>query len=226
MSSIAENIARTRGRIAECARQAGRQPSDVTLLAVTKGAAPERIREAFDAGVSDFGENYVQESREKVGLLGPDARWHFIGHLQTNKAKYIPGVFHMLHSLDSADLADQLERRAREKEIVLKVLIEVKLDPAATKNGIEPANLPALVERVSQCPHLALLGLMGMAPLVESQDSARPYFGRLRGLLEALPPESRSVLSMGMTADFEAAILEGATIVRVGSAIFGPRIMR
>ena len=223
MSHIADNIASLRERIATAAARAGRNPNEITLVAVTKRVESAQIREAVEAGIQDLGENYYQEARDKIPLIGESVRWHFMGHLQINKAKYIPGQFHLLHSLDSEELAIELDRRSAQKEILQNVLIEVKLDPSATKNGIEPALLPALTERLLSCRNLRLMGLMGMPPAAESPDDSRPFFARLRNMLEQLPEQNRSVLSMGMTADFEAAILEGSTMVRIGTAIFGPR---
>ncbi len=224
MSPIADRISNVRERIARAAETAGSDLADITLIAVSKTVEPDRIRQAVAAGIDDLGENYYQEARGKIAALGPDIRWHFIGHLQTNKAKYIPGVFHLLHSVDSVELATELDNRARQKEILQKVLIEVKLDPSATKNGVEPANMPALADVVMSCPNLRLMGLMGMAPVVERQDQTRPHFAALRNLSQRLPLNNRTVLSMGMTADFEAAVLEGSTLVRIGSAIFGQRL--
>ena len=222
MNSIAERLIVVRERIAEAAVRSGRQAKKITLVAVTKTVEPVRIAEAVAAGVVDLGENYYQEAREKQTLF-PEARWHFIGHLQTNKAKYVAGAFHLIQSVDSEELAAELERRAARKEIVQNFLLEVKLDPSAAKYGVEPAKLPALVEFVRSCSHLNLQGLMGMPPLTASADEARPYFQRLRRTFEELPEQNRSVLSMGMTADFEAAIEEGSTMVRIGAAIFGRR---
>ena len=223
MSAIAARIAEVQARIAEAASRAGRDPSEIVLVAVTKTVEPSRILEAYEAGLRDFGENYVQEAREKLGTLGPDIRWHFIGHLQSNKARYIPGAFHLLQSLDSISLARELDKRAAQKEIRQNVLLEVKLDPSAAKNGIQPAELPALADAALDCRNLRLLGLMGIPPPVESEEAARPYFQQLRNLFEGLPRENRVVLSMGMTGDFESAIAQGSTMVRIGSAIFGPR---
>src|SRR5687767_11225473 len=208
MSAISDRISDIRERIAGAAQAAGRDPAGITLIAVTKTVDPERIRQAIEAGIRDLGENYYQEARGKISEFGPEIRWHFIGHLQTNKAKYVPGAFHLLHTVDSVHLAAELDERARQKEIRQNVLIEVKLDPSATKNGVEPAKMPALADAVLSCGNLRLMGLMGMAPPVDRQDDARPFFAELRNLSEKLPPDNRSVLSMGMTADFEAAILE------------------
>lgn len=223
MFSIADNVAHVQERIAQAAERAGRDPAGITLVAVSKMVEPARIREAVEAGIRDLGENYYQEAREKMTLLGPDIRWHFIGHLQTNKAKHVVGRFALVHSVDSEVLARELGRRAQAAGIVQPVLIEVKLDPATTKFGVEPDAAWSLVERVAQTSGLQLCGLMGMAPWGEKAEAARPHFARLRGLFERLPAECRQTLSMGMTADFEVAIEEGATLVRIGTAIFGRR---
>jgi len=223
MSSIAENITRVRERIAEAAARAGRDPAEITLVAVSKTVEPARIREAVEAGILDLGENYYQEVREKMPLFGPDVRWHFIGHLQTNKARYVAGRFALVHSVDSEALARELGKRALAANTEQPVLIEVKLDPAATKFGVEPDAVPELAAYVAQTPGLQLCGLMGMAPFVDDPEETRPCFAPLRGLFEQLPAEYRQTLSMGMTADFEVAIEEGATLVRIGTAIFGKR---
>lgn len=221
---IAENIARVRERIAQAAVRAGRKPEEITLVAVTKTVEPARIQAALEAGVRDFGENYYQEAREKLGLFGPEVRWHFIGHLQTNKARYVAGRFSLVHSLDSEELARELGRRASAIAVTQPVLIEVKLDPSATKFGVDPAVTLDLAARVAAIPGLRFCGLMGMAPILYAPQETRPYFAQLRTLFDRLPPEHRQVLSMGMTADFEVAIEEGATMVRIGTAIFGKRV--
>jgi pyridoxal phosphate enzyme (YggS family) len=223
MSAIADNIARVRERIARAAERAGRDPAAITLVAVSKTVPPERVREAVAAGIRDLGENYYQEARDKLPLFGPEVRWHFIGHLQTNKAKYIAGRFALVHSIDSDELARELGKRALAAGGEQPVLVEVKLDPEAAKFGVEPDAAPDLVSRVAEIPGLRLQGLMGMAPFVDDPDRTRPYFAQLRGLFELLPIEHRQILSMGMTSDFEIAIEEGATMVRIGTAIFGQR---
>jgi hypothetical protein len=221
---IGENIARVRERIAQAAARVGRKAEEITLVAVTKMVEPARIQAALEAGVCDFGENYYQEAREKLGLFGTEVRWHFIGHLQTNKARYIAGRFSLVHSLDSIELACELGRRASAIAVTQPVLIEVKLDPSATKFGVEPSATLDLAASVAAIPGLRLCGLMGMAPILYDPQETRPFFARLRTLSERLPPENRQVLSMGMTADFEVAIEEGATMVRIGTAIFGKRM--
>lgn len=221
--STADNIARVRERIARAAERAGRDPATITLVAVSKTVEPAHIREALEAGIRDLGENYYQEARDKQPLFGPEARWHFIGHLQTNKAKYVAGRFFLVQSVDSEALALELGKRAQAAGTTQAVLIEVKLDPAATKFGAEPDAALELAARVAETPGLRLRGLMGMAPFGDDPEQARPHFARLRGLYGQLPAEHRQILSMGMTADFEAAIAEGATLVRIGTAIFGTR---
>jgi pyridoxal phosphate enzyme (YggS family) len=223
MSAIAERIERVRERIQDAAIAAGRDAGEICLIAVSKTVGVEAVREAWEAGVRDFGENYVQDARTKIGCIDPDVRWHFIGHLQTNKARYVAGTFALVHSVDSERLAMELNHRAGLAGVVQDVLIEVRLDLEGAKTGVLPSDLSELVDRVGELPSLRLCGLMGMAPIVADPEQARPHFARLRGLLDTLPVESRKVLSMGMTADFEAAIREGATHVRIGTAIFGPR---
>jgi len=223
MGTIAENVARVRDRIAEAAGRSGRRPEDVRLIAVTKTVPVERVREALDAGLRDFGENYVQEALPKIREIGETARWHFVGHLQSNKAKFVVGTFALVHSVDSVALARELDKRAGNAGVVQDVLIEVRLDPAETKTGVEAADLDRLVEATMGLPHLRLRGLMGMPPFFADPEQARPYFRRLKELSERLPTECGRELSMGMSADFEVAVEEGATMVRVGTAIFGPR---
>ncbi len=223
MDRVADRLEEVRRRIARAAERAGRAPDEVRLVAVSKTIGIERIREAVEAGHRDFGENYVQEAREKLPAFGPEIRWHFIGHLQSNKARNVVGAFALIHSVDSETLAGEIQKRAAAAGIVQDVLIEVRLDPAATKTGVEPEALDRLVDRVRTLPNVRLLGLMGMPPLFADPEDARPGFRLLRELLDAVPPESRRELSMGMSSDFEVAIEEGATLVRVGTAIFGPR---
>jgi len=223
MSEIALNIEDLHSRIAAAAIRVGRDPAEVTICAVSKTVPVERIREAIDAGVNNLGENYYQEAREKLDLLPKDIHWHFIGHLQTNKAKYVVGRFALIQSVDRIELATEIDRRAKSKEVVQRVLIEVKLDPAETKTGIAPENLAHLVEETLKLPNVELAGLMGIPPLGQAAELSRPYFANLRELYETLPAENRRIVSMGMTADFEVAIEEGANLIRIGTAIFGRR---
>jgi len=221
--TIADNIAIVRTKIAEAAARGGRSADDITLIAVSKTVAPDRIREALAAGVSDLGESYVQEVREKLPLFGPEVTWHFIGHLQSNKVKYVVGPFALIHSVDSLDLAAEIGRRAQRLEVTQDILLEVKLDPSGAKFGLAPEELPRTAEQAAVLDGVRLRGLMGMAPYGMQPEAARPYFARLRGLFEQLPPDLRHTLSMGMSGDYEVAVEEGATHVRLGSRLFGAR---
>ncbi|MCA1905023.1 MAG: YggS family pyridoxal phosphate-dependent enzyme [Desulfarculus sp.] len=225
--SIAQRLATIRARMDAAARSVGRHPGDVTLVAVSKRNPPEAVAAALAAGQVDFGENYVQEAASKIPALGPGPRWHLIGHLQTNKARLAAQLFDFIHTLDSLKLARTLDRQAGELGRRLTVLIQVSLAGETQKSGLEPAQVPALAQAVATLPHLDLRGLMTMPPFFEDPEAARPYFARLRQLAQTLapdlPPQAMSQLSMGMSGDFEAAIQEGATLVRVGTAIFGAR---
>ena len=229
MTAVGANIERVRERISAAALKAGRNPEEICLIAVSKNVGVEDILAATAAGIRDFGENYVQDALPKLGKTGPDVRWHFIGHLPTNKARQVVGAFALIHSVDSERLAIELNKRAasvgepNSAGVVQDILIEVRLDPNGSKTGVDPQQLDSLCACIEGLPFLRLRGLMGMAPIVPDPEMARPYFARLRGLLDRLPASSRQFLSMGMTADFDAAILEGATHVRIGTAIFGPR---
>jgi hypothetical protein len=211
-------------RIAQAAARAGRRRSDVQLVAVSKKFPAAVIRGAYTLGLRDFGENYVQEFDAKRGELADceGARYHFIGHLQSNKTKKAAEIFDVIHTVDSAKIArrlnDELDSAGGHPGI--QVLIEVKLSTEPAKAGAAPGEVPALVEAIRGCPHLRLLGLMTMPPWSEVAEQSRPYFARLRELAgqNGLPH-----LSMGMSHDLEVAIEEGATIVRVGTALFGPR---
>jgi PLP dependent protein len=228
--SVSENLARVCERIEHAASRAGRRPEEVTLVAVSKTHPAERIREAYDAGIRHFGENRAQEWEAKAASLADlGATWHFIGHLQSNKAARAARLFHSIDSLDSAAVAQKLDRAARETagRGRLRVLIEVKLDPEPAKSGVSEEDLPRLAEAVLRLSHLDLQGLMGMPPFFEDAEAARPFFRRLRAMRDALRVrfggEPLPVLSMGMSNDFEVAIEEGASEIRVGSALFGER---
>jgi len=225
--SIAQNLAAIRAGMDAAARSVGRQPGEVSLVAVSKRNPPEAVAAALAAGQVDFGENYVQEAAAKVPALGPGPRWHLIGHLQTNKARQAAQLFSVIQTLDSLKLAQALDRQAGELGQRLTVLVQVSLAGETQKSGLEPAQLPALAQAVAALPHLDLRGLMTMPPFFDDPEAARPFFARLRQLAQTLapdlPPQAMSQLSMGMSGDFEAAIQEGATLVRVGTAIFGAR---
>lgn len=227
MTTISENLERISARIRRAALDAGRDPGSVTLVAVTKTHPAAVVSEALDAGHAVFGENYIQESREKVAALaGSPARWHFIGHLQTNKAKYAVNLFELVHSVDSRRLADALDTAAARIDKVQRILIQVNIAGEASKSGAAPEEIMALADHVAGLPHLALEGFMTMPPFFDDPERARPYFRRLGEIRDAVSRDTGVPLphlSMGMTGDFEAAIAEGATLVRVGTAIFGSR---
>lgn len=225
---IAANIAMIRERMARAAVRSGHDPESIRLMAVSKTVEPDRIRMALQAGITLLGENYVQEAREKIPAVGRDVQWHMIGHLQTNKVKYVVNLFDWIHSVDRLELATELDRRAGQHNRKLNILIEVNVSGEASKNGAAPAQVLELARNISALPHLNLRGLMTMPPYSENPESSRPYFTALRNLRDeirasAVPGVSMDELSMGMTDDFEVAIEEGATIIRVGRAIFGER---
>ncbi len=229
---LSENIVAIHERIAAAARRAGRSPSEIALMAVTKTHPPERIREAYTAGLRLFGENRVQEFAGKAAALAdlPDAEWHMIGHLQTNKAAKTAELFSAVDSVDSLKLAEKLDAAARNLGKTVAVLIEINVGGEAAKSGVSPVS-PELDELFSAAPRLEALrfrGLMTVPPFTDDPEDARPYFRKLRELRDTiagrkLPNVGMDVLSMGMSHDFEVAIEEGSTCVRVGTAIFGER---
>ncbi len=227
-AAVAAHLERVRERIAEAARRAGRKPEEVTLVAVTKTFPAEAIRAAYDAGVRHFGENRVQEREAKEEQVADlEAIWHLVGHLQSNKAARAARLFQAIDSVDSLPLAQKLDRAAAsEGNRVLPILIEVRLDPAETKSGADEAELPKLAEQILRMPHLELRGLMCVPPFFEDPELVRPHFHKLRELRDALAASlgrRLTELSMGMSHDFEMAIEEGATQIRLGTALFGPR---
>jgi hypothetical protein len=223
---MAHNLEAVRERIENAADRSGRRPSDVTLVGISKGVSAERIREAFDLGVQHFGENRVQEWESKAPHLDAlAATWHFVGHLQRNKAARAVLLFHVVDSVDSLPLAEKLDHAAGEGRR-LPVLIEVRMDAAAAKSGCEPADLPRLAEGVLLLPHLELRGLMSVPAPTSDPREARPFFQHLRELRDQLSNQldwPLPELSMGMSHDFDVAIEEGATQVRIGTALFGNR---
>jgi len=225
MSTIKENLLGVTERIEKAARRVGRDPKEVNLVAVSKTVESARIKEAIEAGVSIMGENYVQEAQKKIEEIGRPVAWHFIGHLQTNKAKYAIRLFEMIHSLDSLPLAEELNRRAEQGGQVAKVMIEVNISGEATKFGTDEEKVFSIARGIVNLSHLSLEGLMTMPPYFDSPEMSRPYYIRLRELKEKMVREGIPLreLSMGMSNDFEIAIEEGATYVRVGTAIFGER---
>jgi len=218
--SVAENLARVRERIAAACARVGRDPNGVELIAVSKLQPSALIREAYDAGQRAFGENYAQELRDKAaelsGLKG--LRWHAIGPLQTNKAKYVAKSAHVFHALDRLDVAEELSKRRDGG--ALRCFLQVNLGAEDSKSGVAAQDVPALLEQVRGLPKLEVVGLMALPPLAGGAEGARPYFRQLRALAESLKLQE---LSIGTTGDFEVAIEEGATCVRVGTALFGER---
>ncbi len=227
MSTLAENLASVQARIANAAEKSGRRPEEVKLVAVSKTYPAEAIREVFDAGQRAFGESRVQEALPKVEALPPEIEWHFIGHLQTNKIRKVVGRFALFHGIDNQNLALQMNRIAGELGVTAKVLLEVNVSGEESKFGFDPESLSATLEVLLPLPFLRIRGLMTMAPYSDNPDEARPYFAKLHELRDRLVTETGlplPELSMGMSGDFEQGIAEGATIVRVGSAIFGDRV--
>ena len=217
---IEANLRDVQGRIARACERSHRSPDELTLVAVTKGFDARAIRESFDCGIRNFGENRVQEAEEKIGQLAdlkPDATWHMVGHLQSNKAKTAVELFDIIHSVDSVKLAEILSRRV---EKPLPVLLEVNVSGEATKGGFSLREVDVAVNEIRQLPNLKVMGLMTMAPFVADPEEVRPVFRKLRELRGSLRLEH---LSMGMTDDFEVAVEEGATMLRIGRAIFGER---
>ncbi len=225
MSAVRENLLRVTERIEEAARKVGRDPQEIKLVGVSKTVEIDRIKEAIEAGITILGENYVQEAQKKIEEIGRPVLWHFIGHLQSNKAKYAIRLFDMIHSLDSIPLAEELNRRAGQADQMMKVMIEVNLSKEATKFGADEGWVLSLAKRIQKLNHLSLEGLMTMPPYFDSPEMSRPYYIALRELKERMAKEGIPMkeLSMGMSNDFEIAVEEGATYVRVGTAIFGPR---
>jgi len=222
-----------RERIDECGRRSGRSADEITLVAVSKTHPADSVREAIAAGVADFGENRVQEAEGKIPEVGRDkARWHLIGHLQSNKARRAVELFDVIHSLDSVALARRLDRMCIDLDRQeLPVLIQVDLGHEPTKTGAVEKELPEIIEAVRESEHLSLIGLMTLPPFFDEAEKARPFFRRLREMRDEIRKQGafddgRGELSMGMTHDYEVAIEEGATMLRIGTAIFGERTSR
>lgn len=228
MRSIKENYLKVMESIQKAAERVGRDPAEIKLVAVSKTVEAVRVKEAIEAGVSILGENYVQEAQKKIEEIGKPVAWHFIGHLQSNKAKYAVRLFDMIHSIDSLPLAQELNRRAEQAGQVAKVMIEVNISGEATKFGTDEDLVFGIARGILNLGNLSLEGLMTMPPYFDSPEMSRPYYIKLRDLKEKMAKEGISLkeLSMGMSNDFEVAIEEGATYVRVGTAIFGTRPMK
>ena len=227
---LLENASAVFKKMSHAAMRAGRRPEDVRLVAVTKTVGIDEIRKAADIGLRVFGENRIQEAKEKITNLkfessNSNIEWHLIGHLQRNKAKYAVKLFDMIHSVDSEELAADLDEEAKKAGKVQRVLIQVKLSAEETKSGISEQDLPLLVEKVARLGNLNLEGLMTIPPFFDDPEPARPFFRRLRELRDGLEKKGFVLpeLSMGMSNDYEVAIQEGATLVRIGTAIFGER---
>ncbi|MBU4447609.1 MAG: YggS family pyridoxal phosphate-dependent enzyme [Proteobacteria bacterium] len=226
MFPIAQNLKDVRAAIAAAAHRARRDPGSVRLVAVSKTVDLSLIRAAVDAGQDLFGENYLQEARDKIAVLGRPVSWHLVGHLQSNKAREAVALFDLIHAVDRLKLARALDAAAARQGKVQDVLIQVNQAGEATKSGVDPAAAPALLQEVARLPHLRVLGLMTMPPWFPDPEAARPYFQALRALqdhLRGLTGLPLTELSMGMSGDFAVAVEEGATLVRVGTAIFGSR---
>ena len=220
MTDIRANLERVRERVAKAAESAGRRPSAVLLIGVSKTVEVARIREAIEGGVPALGENRVQEAKEKVAEIGRPVPWHLIGHLQTNKVRDALEIFDVIHSLDRLDLARELDKRARARGRTVDALVEVNLAGEASKGGVAPDGLDELLHAVAAMSMVKVRGLMAIPPEAKDPDDSRVWFRALRKLGER---HGFAELSMGMSGDFEVAIEEGATMVRVGTAIFGPR---
>lgn len=225
---ISENIKKVQNNIIDAAQKAGRAPKEVTLIAVSKTKPVEALQEAYDAGMRDFGENKVQEIIEKYDKLPQDIRWHLIGHLQTNKVKYIIDKVYMIHSVDSYKLACEISKHAQKHNVIMPILIEVNVANEETKFGVKPENTEELIKMISQLPAISVKGLMTVAPFTENPEENSTYFSTLKQLLVDINAKNidnvnMDCLSMGMSGDYMVAINEGSTYVRVGTSIFGQR---
>ncbi len=223
MKALCERWEALQEHIASICHRLGRDPQTVRVVAVTKGVSVEQIRCAYALGIRDFGENYWQEARTKLDMLPADVHWHFIGHLQSNKVKYLVGRFALIQTVDRVSLVEMIQQVASKRGVVQPVLLEVRLSEAPSRAGVLPSEALALAEHVLNAPNLQLQGMMGMAPYTDDTQTIRKAFQTLRGLYEQLPPENRLWLSMGMSHDYEIALEEGSTMLRIGTALFGER---
>lgn len=228
MSNITENLDAVEKKIQAACDRAQRSRDSVTLIAVSKTKPVSDIREAMDYGIKVFGENKVQELRDKTSKIKEDLHWHMIGHLQNNKVKYLPGMVDMIHSVDNLKLAQEIEKQAAKHDIVMDILCEVNMAGEDTKFGLTPEECIPFVDSIKDFEHIRIRGLMTIAPYTEDPESNRQYFKGLRELLNKanemkLTKEPMDTLSMGMTGDYEVAVEEGATLIRVGTGIFGER---
>ncbi len=228
MSRVSDNLKRVRDKIAHAASKAGRNPENIQLVAVSKAVEAKRIQGAIEAGATLFGENYIQEAREKINELGHEVRWDFIGHLQRNKVNHAVDLFEMIHSVDRLSLAREINSVAAKKKKKTRILVQVNISGEEAKSGINPGGITSLVSEIASMSNLSLEGLMTMPPYFDDPERARPYFTALRELRNKIIAENSGEirlkeLSMGMSGDFEVAIEEGSTAVRIGTAIFGKR---
>ncbi|MBQ9421112.1 MAG: YggS family pyridoxal phosphate-dependent enzyme [Lachnospiraceae bacterium] len=228
MSTIGDNLKHVEENIRKACERSGRNREDVTLIAVSKTKPIPDLEEALRCGTDVFGENKVQEIRDKSPVLPESVHWHMIGHLQANKVKYLIGVVDLIHSVDNDKLAEEIEKQAAKHNTVMDVLCEVNMAGEETKFGLTPEETPEFVRRISAHPHIRIRGLMTIAPYTDDPESNRVYFRGLRELkdkinAEHIPGVEMDMLSMGMTGDYEVAVEEGATFVRVGTGIFGER---
>ena len=226
--TIATNLNQVQGRIVAAAQSAGREPHSVRLVAVSKTRPADDVRQAYRAGQVVFGENYVQELVEKAAEISEPVEWHFIGHLQSNKVRQIAGVVTMIHSVDRLSLAVEIDRQWGRQGRICDILIQVNISGESSKSGTSEDEALQLVRAVAHLPHVRIRGLMTMPPFFDDPEAARPFFAALRRLAQKVDSAgiagvSMAELSMGMSGDFEAAIQEGATLVRVGTSIFGAR---
>jgi PLP dependent protein len=225
--SVQQNLSMLQGRIARAAAACGRDATAVRLVTVAKTQGVEAVRAAIQAGSLIVGENYIQEARDKFDALGSlPAQWHFIGHLQTNKAKYAVRMFDLIHTVDSEKLAAELDKQARKHGKVQNILVQVNIGAETTKSGVAPDQAIDLIRRIAGYENICVQGLMAMPPFFDAPERARPFFSALRKLRDRIQeeiPVPAQELSMGMSGDFEVAIKEGATLVRIGTAIFGAR---
>ena len=225
---VAENLEQVRKNIELACKEAGRDPKEVTLISVSKTKPVSMLQEAYDAGSRDFGENKVQEIMDKVPQLPSDIRWHMIGHLQTNKVKYIIDKVDLIHSVDSIRLAETIDKEAQKHDLIANILVEVNVAKEESKFGLMPEEVDGFIDEIANLKHIQVKGLMTIAPFVENPEKNRTVFADLRKLSVDIAKKNVdnvnvSILSMGMTNDYEVAVEEGATMVRVGTGIFGAR---
>ena len=225
---LKENLENVEQKIQAACERSGRDRSEVTLIAVSKTKPAEMVQEAYDLGIRLFGENKVQEIMDKSEVLPADIHWHMIGHMQRNKVKYIIDKVDLIHSVDSVRLAETIDKEAEKHGVIANILIEVNVAKEESKFGLMPEEVPEFVEKIAGFPHIRVKGLMTIAPFVENPEENRPIFAHLRKLSVDIAKKNidnitMSILSMGMTNDYQVAIEEGATMVRVGTGIFGAR---